>query len=108
MAQSGISENGVPVSNFRSRIFYVNTAKKVLFGSKEKEPQSEVIITGLGTAINAAVGVSDRLIKQNVVTMSKVETSYHTSSDNSTRPLPKITIWLTKNPDYKDEEPATE
>jgi len=94
------------ISNARPRVFYAQVAKRFFGGSKDKEPVEELILTALGSAMNSAVAVSDSLVKNKVATITQVETSYYRPEEGEARNrlirnVPKLTIRMKKDPDFK-------
>jgi len=96
--------NRMQISNARPRVFYARVAKKYFAGSEKQAAVDELEITALGNAISSAVSVCDSLVKGNSAILKKVQTSLYESTDEKTnrqRSSPKITIWLTKHPEFK-------
>eukprot|EP01066_Platyproteum_vivax_P005266 Platyproteum_vivax@DN16692_c0_g1_i1.p1 len=103
--------NHVPVSKVRPKPFYIKSVVSLFSGTKEEEGLNEVMVTGLGTAISAAVSIADQLVGSKYGNIKKVDTSYHIS-ETTERPVPKITFIITKHPDfvpvYEEAPPVVE
>ncbi|CEM11006.1 unnamed protein product [Vitrella brassicaformis CCMP3155] len=94
------------ISGSKSRNFYLRVARRFFGGSKERPAVDELLVTALGTAMNSAVAISDSLVKNQVATVVNIETSYYKSEDESrgtSRSIPKLSIKMKKNPDWKYE-----
>uniref|UniRef100_A0A0G4F8D1 DNA/RNA-binding protein Alba-like domain-containing protein n=1 Tax=Chromera velia CCMP2878 TaxID=1169474 RepID=A0A0G4F8D1_9ALVE len=103
----GEVNNRMQISNARPRVFYARVAKKYFAGSDKQAAVEELEITALGNAISSAVSVCDSLVKGESANLKKVQTSLFESTDEKTnrpRSSPKITIWLTKHPNFKPDE----
>eukprot|EP01061_Rhynchopus_euleeides_P023312 TRINITY_DN379_c0_g1_i2.p3 TRINITY_DN379_c0_g1~~TRINITY_DN379_c0_g1_i2.p3 ORF type:complete len:152 (+),score=95.80 TRINITY_DN379_c0_g1_i2:103-558(+) len=73
-------------------IFYVALAEKIL------TDQETLHVHALGSCIEAAVGVADRLVRNGLAKVSKIKTDKGGRSDSTAQ----IVISVTRTPEFKD------
>jgi len=97
LSDSAQKQKWIQVSVEKTPHFYARLGKRMLMTSEEG-----VIVTGLGNATNVAIGAASIMEREDVATITKVETAYFTSN-RAKRRLPKITITLLRNPKLLEE-----
>eukprot|EP00762_Andalucia_godoyi_P000853 ANDGO_03705.mRNA.1 Uncharacterized protein At2g34160 len=97
MASTTVADNIVQVSGKRSAGFYANLAQKQLKSSADVE------LSGLGNAIKTVVSATEILKKNNVATVSKIETSSVDAKDEESSRKAKVTIRLFRTPAFEEK-----
>jgi len=88
------AKNNVRVGLQKSKSLYADVAKHLLAGG-----ESEVIISGLGSAVPEAVTVAEMLKNQGVVTVKSIRTS-RGQDENARRSADKIEVTVVKSKDF--------
>ena len=84
-------KNNVQVSTNKSRFLYADITKHLLNGGEK-----EVVISALGLAIADAVGVAEVLKNQDMVSVTRIQTSRGEESSARSRNADKIEITVVK------------
>jgi len=81
----------IKVTSKRGIGFFIRVGKNFLEGTEKNEAVDNIIVSGLGTAINCAVAVATVLEQDKLGKITMIETNYP-SMENSGRGVPQIRI----------------
>ncbi len=94
-AKADRPSNNVRVGSQKSKTLYADVAKHLLAGG-----ESEVNVSGLGSAVADAVTVVEMLKNQGMVNVKRITTSRSSVESGARHAADKIEIILTKSKDF--------